>query len=170
MEAKNAQRFGEQICLCLQFERWNLTSSGEPVRNSYSTKSTEQNPSWQASSFSVSQEIRTFYGTRRISVVFTPAHHLSLRWTRVIQTTSLHTISQTFTFTLSPIYVSVLKVSSFRHISSPKPCMYLSSPLHMLHAPLIATEIGSLNPKFEPRLLPYTIVRIVQRKTHKPCN
>lgn len=37
----------------------------------------------------------------------------------------------------SPIYAYVFQVVSFRQAFPPNPCMYLSPPLHMLHAALI---------------------------------
>ena len=42
--------------------------------------SMEQIPSWEANSFSASQEIPAFYGTRKFITAFTSACHLSLFW------------------------------------------------------------------------------------------
>jgi hypothetical protein len=49
------------------------------------TNSMEQRPSWEANSFSASQEIPAFYGTRRFNTTFTRSRHLSLSWASSIQ-------------------------------------------------------------------------------------
>jgi hypothetical protein len=42
------------------------------------THSMQQSPSWEANRLSASQELPTFYGTRRFITAFTSARHLSL--------------------------------------------------------------------------------------------
>jgi hypothetical protein len=54
----------------------------------------EQRPSWEANSFSASQEIPAFYGTRRFITAFTRARHLSLSWASSIQFMSSHPTSR----------------------------------------------------------------------------
>jgi len=44
------------------------------------TYSMEQNLSWEASSFSASQEIPAICGTRKFITAFTSARHMSLSW------------------------------------------------------------------------------------------
>ena len=57
------------------------------------TYSIQNSPSYEANQFSPSQEIPTFYGIRRFITAFTSSCHLSLSWTRVIQSIPPHSTS-----------------------------------------------------------------------------
>ena len=54
------------------------------------TYSMQHSPSWDANSFSAIQENPAFYGIRRFITAFTRDGHLSLSWTRSIQSIPSH--------------------------------------------------------------------------------
>jgi hypothetical protein len=53
----------------------------------------EQNPSWEANSYTASQEISHILWNRKFIIVFTRGHHWSLSWARFNQSTTSHPIS-----------------------------------------------------------------------------
>ena len=75
-----------------------------------------------------------FYGTRRFIAAFTSACHLSLSWARSIQSTP-HILKIHLNIIL-PSMPGSYKWTHF-FVSLQKPCILLSSPPHMLHAPPI---------------------------------
>jgi hypothetical protein len=90
------------------------------------------------------KKFTAFYGSRKFITAFTTARHLSLSWTRSIQSTSPHPTSQRFVL-ISPSHLwlgltSVVLPSDF----PPKHCMYLSSPPYVLYAlPILVLVIWS---------------------------
>jgi hypothetical protein len=79
---------------------------------------------------SPSQQAYCLLSIRRFISVFTRACHWSLSWERSIQSMS-HPISV-------PPTLRCRAVSSI-HIFQPKLCMHFSSPLYLLHAPIISS-------------------------------
>ena len=92
------------------------------------TYSTEQNPSWEASRFSATQEFPAFYGTRTFITTFTSAPHLSLSSARSMQSMLPDPNSWRSLLILSSIYARVFQVVSVPQVSPPKPCIHLYSP------------------------------------------
>jgi hypothetical protein len=83
-----------------------------------------------------SQLVKTFsafYGTRRFITAFTTASHLSLCSARSIQ--SMLSPSHSLNIHLNIILPSTASVP---HFPPPKPCLHLSSPTSVLHAPPIS--------------------------------
>jgi hypothetical protein len=79
------------------------------------------------------KKFSAFYGTRRFITAFTTARHLSLSWSRSIQSMP-HPTSQRFVLSCSPIYAWVYQVVSFRQVSTPN--LVFTSPLpHMCYVP-----------------------------------
>ena len=76
-----------------------------------------------------------FYGTRKFITVLTSARHLSLYWTRLIQSMLPHPTSWSLSWYYPPIYAWVFQVVSFPRVPQPKPFMHLSSPPYVLYAP-----------------------------------
>ena len=79
-----------------------------------------------------------FYGTPRFITVFTTTRHLPISSARSIQSMPSHPTSWRFILILYPIYALVSPVISFPQVSIPKPCIHLSSPPYVLHAPPIS--------------------------------
>ena len=92
----------------------------------------EQSPPWEAKRFSASQEIPTFYRTRRFITTLTSARHLSLSWASSTQPMPLHPTS----------WRSILILSSHLRLGFPSglfPSGFLTktlyaSPLSPIHA------------------------------------
>ena len=80
----------------------------------------------------------TFYWTRRFITAFTSARHLSLSWASSIQSTPPHPTSWRSNLILSSHLRLGLPSGSFPQVSPPKPCIRLSCPHYVLHAPLIS--------------------------------
>ena len=91
------------------------------------TYSMEQSPPWEANRFSVSQEIPTFYGTRRSITALTSARHLSLSWARSIQSVPSHPTS----------WRSVLRVSPHLHLGPPSGVLPSGFPAQTLYTPFL---------------------------------
>ena len=96
------------------------------------TYSTEQSPSWEVNQFSASQKIPQFYGTWRFITTFTSVHHLSLSWTRSIQSITSHPTSWKFHLHLD------LTRDLFPSGFPTKTLLCHSSPQYPLHAPPIS--------------------------------
>ena len=75
-----------------------------------------------------------YYGTRRFTTAFTKARHLSLSWTRAIQSIPPHPTSVRPILILSSHLCLGLPSSSFPEVSPLKPCMHLYLPPYALHA------------------------------------
>ena len=102
-----------------------------PRRNSLTyllTYSMEQSPSWEANRFSASQEIPTFYGTRKVITTFTSACHLSLSQATSIQSISLHLTS----------WRSILILSSHLHLGLTNGLFPSGFPTKTPYAPLLS--------------------------------
>jgi len=67
----------------------------------------------------------TFYGTRRLTITFTSAHHLSLSWTRSIQSMPLHPTS----------WRSILILSSYLCLGLPSGLFPSGFPTKSLYTP-----------------------------------
>jgi hypothetical protein len=79
------------------------------------------------------KEFFTFYGTRRFITVYTRARHLSLSWARLIQSMPpIQSLKDPFLY-YPPIYTWVFQAVYFPQVSPLKPCMHISSPLHVPH-------------------------------------
>ena len=79
-----------------------------------------------------------FYGTRRFITAFTRPRHLSLSWASWIQSTPPRPTAWGSILILSSHLRLGLQVFSFPQVSPPKPCIRLSSPTYLLHAPPIS--------------------------------
>ena len=75
-----------------------------------------------------------FYWTQSFITKLTTAHHLSLSWTRLVQSTLSHLIRTHFNIIL-PEPSSFMWSISFRF--PPKPCQHFCCPWYMQHAPPI---------------------------------
>jgi hypothetical protein len=87
------------------------------------TNCMEQSPSWEANRSSASQEIPSFYGTRRFITAFTRARHLPLAWTISIQSMPPH-----------PTW-SILILSSHLRLGLPSGLLPSGLPTKILYAP-----------------------------------
>ena len=77
----------------------------------------------------------TFNGTQRFITVFTKAHHLSLSWAGSFQSMPPHPTSWWCILILSPDLCLGLTSGLFPSGFPTKPCLHLSSPPYVLHAP-----------------------------------
>jgi hypothetical protein len=104
----------------------------------------QQSPSWEANRFSASQEIPRILWTRKFITAFTSASHLSLSWTRAIQSMPPHLTFWKYILILLSHLRLRLPSGSFPQVSSSNPYMRLSSTirstcpailnlLHLLH-------------------------------------
>jgi len=91
------------------------------------TSSVEHSSSWKANRFSASQEIPSFYGTRRFITAFTNARHLSLSWASSIQSIPPHPTS----------WRSILILSSLLHLGLPSGFFPSGFPTKTLYTPLL---------------------------------
>ena len=80
----------------------------------------------------------TFYGTWRFITAFTTARHLSLSWASSVHSIIPHTTSWRSILILSSHLRLFLEVLSFPQVSQTKPCIHLSCPPYVLHAPPIS--------------------------------
>jgi hypothetical protein len=95
----------------------------------------EQSPSWEAKQFLASYEIPC--------IVWNPKahyriHKCPLPWASSIQSISPHLISWRSILILSSYLCLGLPSGSFPQVTPPKPCIQLSSPSHVFHAPAIS--------------------------------
>ena len=90
------------------------------------THSIQQSPSWEANQFSASQKIAHFYGSQRFITTFTSACHLSLSWTRSVQ--SMNPTSHFLMIHINIILPSMLRSSKWSP-SSGFPTKTLDTPL-----------------------------------------
>ena len=79
-----------------------------------------------------------FYGIRMFLTAFTSACHLSLSWVRLIQCVPPPSHFQKIHLILSSHLCLGLPSGAFPWISLQKPCIHLSSPPYVLHAPPIS--------------------------------
>jgi len=100
----------------------------------------EQIPSWEANLFHLAKKFPAFNGTWKFITAFTSARQLSLYWARSIQSMPFHPTSWRSILILSSPYAWVFHVVTAPHVSPPKPCIHLSSPLYMPHFPTIIGE------------------------------
>ena len=82
-----------------------------------------------------------FYGTLSFVTMFTTAHHLSLCWARKSSPCPSNPLPEDPFHYYPPIYAWVFHVVSFLQVSPPNPCMHLTSPPAMLHAPPISFSL-----------------------------
>jgi len=97
------------------------------------TYSTEQSPSWEANRFSASPEIPRILRNQKVyyRVYNSPPPVPVLN-----QINPVHAPNPTSCWSnYPPIYAWVFQVISFPQVSPPKPCILLSSPPRVLHAP-----------------------------------
>ena len=87
------------------------------------------------SCFPVSQEIPCIPWIQRLITTFTSACHMSLSWANSIQTKPPQSTSWRSILKLSTNYAWVSRVVSFPQVSPPKPCIHLSYPPQVPHAP-----------------------------------
>ena len=81
-----------------------------------------------------------FYGTRRFIIAFTRARHLSICWGSSIQSMPKHPTSwRSILILFSHLRLGLL--SGLFQVSPPQPCICLSSPSYVLHAPTISFSI-----------------------------
>ena len=133
--------FMNQISVNGYFDFWLLetyivSQSGAPVtqrsdstsQENLLTYSMEQSPSWEANRSSASQEISTYYGTRRFITSFTSARHLSLSWDRSIPSMSPNPTS----------WGSVLILSSHIRLGLPSGLFLLGFPTKTFYTPLLS--------------------------------
>jgi len=79
-----------------------------------------------------------FYSTRRLTAVFTRAHHWSVSWARWIQSTTSHSISlRSIVILFSHFHLGLQMISSIQVFQS-KYCKHFSPLSFMLHAPPIS--------------------------------
>ena len=83
-------------------------------------------------------KLPAFYGTRRFLTAFTHPRHLSLSWASSIQSMPPRPTAWGSILILSSHLRLGLQVFSFPQVSLPKPCIRLSSPPYLLHAPPIS--------------------------------
>jgi len=150
---------------CLRFKllsSWYRTYRA-PWSTYLRTYSVEQSPSWEANRFSASQEIPTFYGTRRFITSFTSVRHLSMN-----QLDPVHAPKSNFwrsililSSHLCPGLPNGLFPSCFRTSDLPHTC-YMPTPSHSsrvmfytivllnnccaLHTPCFFTRVLILDP------------------------
>jgi len=94
-----------------------------------------------------------FYGTRRFITSSTSARHLYLSWASSIQSITSHPTSWRSILILFSHLRLGPQMVPFPQVSPPKPCIGLSSPPYVLHAPTISF-CSSLSP--EQFLVTYT--------------
>ena len=101
------------------------------------TNSLEQSPSWESNKFSASQEIPRNFWNPKVNYCI----HKSPPPVPILsQNNPVHTLYPAFwgpTLILCSIYASVFQVASFPQVSPPKPCMHVSFPPYIPHAPPI---------------------------------
>jgi hypothetical protein len=88
----------------------------------------EQRSSWEANSFSATQKLPAFYGTRSFITAFTRVRHLSLSWASPVQFMSPHPTSRR----------SVLILSSHLLLGLPSGRLPSGLPTKIRYAPLSA--------------------------------
>jgi len=108
----------------------------------------KQTPSWVANRFSASQEVTTFYGTRRFITAFTSGRHLSLTWASSIHSVPPHLISWRSIVIVSShirlclssgLFPSVFPTIILDHLSSP--LIRATCPAHLIILDLIIRKI-----------------------------
>ena len=95
----------------------------------------EQSPTWEAKTSSTSWEIPAFYGTRRFITVFTTACHLSLSWTRLMQSAIPCNLSKILSYSRnSPHFMEPEGSSPYSQELTTCPCPepdWCSLPFHV---------------------------------------
>ena len=103
------------------------------------TYSIKQSPSWEANRSQLAKKFPAFYGTRRFITAFTSARHLSLSWATSIQSIPPHPTLQEYPILILSSHLHLrLPSGSFPPVSPWEPCLRLSSPPYVLHAPPIS--------------------------------
>ena len=116
------------------------------IQEVYELNSTEKSPTWEANGSSATQEIPTFYGTRRLITAFTRIRHLSLSWTRSIQSMPHSTIR-----------ISILILFFHLRLGLPRGLHLSGLSAKTLHAPLLSIHAIC----FVHLIIPYFIARII---------
>jgi len=135
---------------CLIYLRTSLTASPACTPNKCSIKMKvghRWNYTWQTALSRILPEkptiiqlvekFPTFFWTRMFITAFTSVRHLSLSWTRPIESLSPPHISWTSILILSLLRQG-FQVVTFPQVSSPKPDMHLSCLPYVPHAPPIS--------------------------------
>jgi len=88
--------------------------------------------------FQPAKKFPAFYGTRRFIIAFTSARHLSVSWASSTQSILSHPTSRRSILILSSHLWLGLPSGLFLSGFPTKPCIRLSSPPYVLHAPPIS--------------------------------
>jgi len=117
---------------------WLFRSYVSTAQPNYLTNSMEQSSFENSVVLQLVKKFPAFYGMRSFITAITTARHLCLSWARLIQSMSPSHFFQIHFNIIPPFIPKSFKCFLFPWYFLTKPCVHLSSPPYLLHAPPIS--------------------------------